>query len=322
MTPVGCTTAYGCVELMRQCGHERPLADVDPSAMAGLAMAGHTIAGFDWIKAMGWDITSVSEVLGCTLGKPAIDLQMYIETHPFEDSVHGLDCPNDLLMRGRFPAYKEQFRLLKEAMGNDVAVFGMSEGPFTAAANLLGTARMMRATIRDPDLVQMVLDVTVETLIIVINFAFSQGADYYCIADPTSGTDLLNPKKWGSLVGPAIKRLVNKVHGPLVLHICGNTDAIISMMCETGVVGISIEEKADLKAAIDIARSKGVRVFGNVAAASTLFMGSPEDCYREAYAALENGVDFLSPGCGIAPNSPLQNVLQLRKARDDFFHRT
>jgi [methyl-Co(III) methanol-specific corrinoid protein]:coenzyme M methyltransferase len=271
---------------------------------------------------MGWDITSVSEVLGCTLGKPAIDLQMYIETHPFEDSVHGLDCPNDLLMRGRFPAYKEQFRLLKEALGNDVAIFGMSEGPFTAAANLLGTARMMRATIRDPDLVQKVLDVTVETLIIVINFAFSQGADYYCIADPTSGTDLLNPKKWESLVGPAIKRLVNKVHGPLVLHICGNTDTIISMMCDTGVVGISIEEKADLKAAIDIARIKGVRVFGNVAAASTLFMGSPEDCYREAYAALENGVDFLSPGCGIAPNSPLQNVLQLRKARDDFFHRT
>jgi [methyl-Co(III) methanol-specific corrinoid protein]:coenzyme M methyltransferase len=322
MTPVGCTTAYGFVELMHQCGHERPLADVDPSTMAGLAMAGHTIAGFDWVKAMGWDITSVSEVLGCTLGKPAIDQQLYIETHPFEDSVQGLDCPKDLLMRGRFPAYKEQFRLLKDALGNDVAIFGMSEGPFTAAANLLGTARMMRSTIRDPDLVQKILDVTVEALIEVINFAFRQGADYYCIADPTSGADLLNPKKWESLVGQAIKRLVNKVHGPLVLHICGNTDAIISMMCDTGVVGISIEEKANLKAAIEIARIKGVRVFGNVAAASTLFMGSSEDCYREAYSALENGVDFLSPGCGIAPNSPLQNVLQLRKARDDFFQRS
>ena len=32
--------AYGMVELMKPCGHERPLADVDPAAMAALALAG------------------------------------------------------------------------------------------------------------------------------------------------------------------------------------------------------------------------------------------------------------------------------------------
>ncbi len=37
------------------------------------------------------------------------------------------------------------------------------------------------------------------------------------------------------------------VTGPVVLHICGNTDSIIPMMCDMGIVGISIEEKADLK---------------------------------------------------------------------------
>jgi [methyl-Co(III) methanol-specific corrinoid protein]:coenzyme M methyltransferase len=48
-------------------------------------------------------------------------------------------------------------------------------------------------------------------------------------------------------------------------------------------------------------------------------MGTPEACYQESIAALENGCDFLTPGCGIAPGSPLINVLQLKKARDDFF---
>jgi len=318
MTPVGCTTAYGAVEIMRKCGYARPLADTDPVAMAELALAGHTVAGFDWIKAMGWDITSVSQALGCSLGEPEIDLQYCISSHPFEESIDALDCPDDLLARGRFPAYKEQFRILREEAGQAVVIFGMSEGPFTCAANLVGTTKLLRATMKEPKLVKKALDVTVKALIEVINFAFSNGADYFCIADPTSGCDLLNPKAWASFVSPAVKQIVENVSGPVVLHICGNTDKIIPLMCDTGIAGISIEEKTDLKLALDVAHSKGVKVFGNVSASSTLFIGTPQDCYREAWAALEAGVDFLAPGCGLAPNSPLENILQMKKARDDF----
>ena len=113
--------------------------------------------------------------------------------------------------------------------------------------------------------------------------------------------------------------MIAEIKGPVVLHICANTDMIIPFMCETGVAGISIEEKADMKQAVQIAHEKNVRVFGNVATATTLFMGTPEDCYKEAIASLENGADFLTPGCGIAPGSPLINVQQIRKARDDYF---
>lgn len=320
MTPVGCTTAYGVVDIMRKCGYERPLADTDPVAMAELSLAGYRIAGFDWIKAMGWDITSVSQALGCSLGEPQIDLQYCIASHPFEENIEGLDCPDDLLSRGRFPAYKEQFRILREEAGEAAVIFGMSEGPFTCAANLVGTTKLLRATMKDPKLVNRALDVTVEALIRVINFAFSNGADYYCIADPTSGCDLLNPKSWAFFVAPAVKRIVENVGGPIVLHICGDTEKIIPMMCDTGIAGISIEEKVDIKKAVEMSHPKGVRVFGNVSAKSTLFIGTPEECYQEARAALEAGVDFLTPGCGLAPNSPLENILQLRRARDDFFN--
>jgi [methyl-Co(III) methanol-specific corrinoid protein]:coenzyme M methyltransferase len=116
-----------------------------------------------------------------------------------------------------------------------------------------------------------------------------------------------------------LKEVVSRVKGPVVLHVCGNTDSIIELMCETGVVGISIEEKADMKRAVEIAHEKGTKVFGNVATATTLFSGTPEDVYNEATQALENGTDFLCPGCGVAPPSPLENLLQIKKARDDYF---
>lgn len=317
----GCTTTYGVVDLMKRCGYERPLADTDPIAMTELALAGPRYAGFEWVKAMGWDITAVSEVLGCELGDPQVDRQYYIKAHPYADSLDGLDCPADFLNRGRFPAYKENLRLLRERVGEEFAIFGETEGAFTAAANLVGTEQFMKWTFKAPEKVLQVLEVTKQAVIKAVNFAFEEGADYYVLAEPTSGPALMSPKTWEKLVLPLMRDIVDRANGPIVLHICGNTDGIIAFMCDTGVAGISIEEKADMKHAAEIARTKGVKVFGNVATATTLFSGTPEACYQEAMAALENGTDFVTPGCGIAPGSPLENLLQIKKARDDFNRR-
>ncbi|MGD8258563.1 MAG: MtaA/CmuA family methyltransferase [Desulfobacterales bacterium] len=322
MTPVGSTTTYGMVELMKKCGAARPLADRDPVAMAKLALAGLEHAGFEWVKAMGWDITAISEAFGCALGEPAIDLQYYIKTSPFKNGIERLDYPSNFLQRGRFPAYKEQFRILQAEIGADVAIFGLCEGPFTCAANLVGVEQLMKWTIKAPDKLQRVLEITKQAEIDVINFAFDYGADYYCISEPSSGPSLLSPKMWEKFVQPVITDIVGHAKGPVTLHICGNTDSIVPMMCDTGVVGISIEEKADLKQAVEIAHGKGVRVFGNVATATTLFSGTPRQCYREAWRALENGTDFLAPGCGVAPQTPLVNIRQLQSARNDYFTKT
>lgn len=320
VTPVGATTSYPSVAFMQQSGFCRPDADFDPKVMAGLAMAGHTVGGFEWVKAMGWDITAISQALGCEIGAPSMEALHYVASHPYENKDLGdLECPADLLERGRFPAYKEQFRILKEQCGNDLAIYGMSEGPFTVAANLMGTSSTMRATLKDPNRVLQAMEVTTEVVLQVIKFAFSQGADYFCIAEPTSSPDLMSPRAWKRFVAPYMERIAKEAPGPVVLHICGNTDPIMEAMCTTGMAAISIEEKADLARTIEIAHANNVRVFGNVSSATTLFMGTPEECKAEAMAALEKGIDFLAPGCGLAPNSPLENIIQLRRARDEFF---
>lgn len=318
MTPVGCTTTYGVVDIMKKVGAERPLADTDPKAMAALAL-GYVEAGFEWCKAMGWDITPVSEVLGCGLGEPKIDIQKFVKTHPYAESLDGLAYPDNFFEKGRFPAYKEQYSILKDKLGDDVALFGLTEGAWTAACNLVGIEKFMKWTVKQPQKVQQVLDLTEEVLTEVVNWSFDQGADYYVLSEPSSSPALISPKAWKKFVQPAVTGICSRAKGPVVLHICANSDLIIPFMCETGVAGISIEEKADMKRAVEIAHNKGVKVFGNVSTATTLFMGTPEECYREATASLENGCDFLAPGCGVAPGSPLENLKQLHRARDDYF---
>ena len=80
--------------------------------MTELALAGHRYAEFEWVKAMGWDITGLSEVLGCTLGEPQIDLQYFIKAHPFAESLEGLDYPSDFL-KGAFPCIRSISRCSK-----------------------------------------------------------------------------------------------------------------------------------------------------------------------------------------------------------------
>jgi [methyl-Co(III) methanol/glycine betaine-specific corrinoid protein]:coenzyme M methyltransferase len=318
-TPVGCTTTYAVLAIGEACGLQRPKADTDPRALAQWALTGPKVTGWEWVKAMGWDIIGLSEALGVELGAPTPDTQYYVKGHPFAESLDGLDYPDDFLERGRFPVFKEQFKLIKDEIGDDMVVFGETEGAFTAAANLVGTETFMKWCFKEPAKVQQVLEVTKQAAIDAANFAFDNGADYYVFAEPTSGPALLSPRMYKKIVLPLEQEVISQVKGPVVLHICANTDSIISMMCDTGAVGLSIEEKADMKAAVEIAHAKGKVVFGNVATATTLFNGTPEQCYAEATQALENGTDFLCPGCGVSPLSPLENLVQLNKARDDFF---
>jgi MtaA/CmuA family methyltransferase len=313
MTPVGSTTTYGVIDLMKKCGYARPLADRDPEAMTALGLAGHKYAGFEWVKAMGWDITILSEALGCELGPAHMDIQHCIARHPFAEDLGGLEFPLDFLERGRFPIYKENFRLLKEAVADKLVIFGHCEGAFTCGANLVGVEQLLKWCFKEPHKVLQVLEVTKEAAIAAANFAFDHGSDYFLFGEPTAGPALISPRLFQKFVLPITKEIVNRVHGPIILHICGNTDSIIEMMCESGVIGISIEEKADLKRAVPIAHKMGVKVFGNVATATTLFQGTPAQSYQESIQALENGTDFLCPGVGSPPKAHWKMFFSLKK---------
>jgi [methyl-Co(III) methanol-specific corrinoid protein]:coenzyme M methyltransferase len=317
MVPVGCTTTYGVVAFMKASGFERPLADTDPEAMTGLSYAGHQHGGFEWIKAMGWDITALSEALGCRLGAPAMDLPLSIRNHPFADSLQDLAFPEDFLDRGRFPVYRKHLELLRKKANDKLVIFGETEGAFTCAANLVGVEQLLKWCLRKPDSVLQVFEVTKRAAIAAANFAFQNGADYYVFAEPTSGPALLGSALFEKFVLPLESEIISEIRGPVVLHICGNTDSIVEAMCDTGAAGISIEEQTNLKKAVETAHTKGRKVFGNIANAT---LGrTPNEVYSEASMALQNGTDFLCPGCGLSPNIALENILQLKRARDDFF---
>jgi [methyl-Co(III) methanol-specific corrinoid protein]:coenzyme M methyltransferase len=77
-------------------------------------------------------------------------------------------------------------------------------------------------------------------------------------------------------------------------------------MADTGVTGISIEEKVEPEVACERVGKKTVLV-GNVGSVMPLFQGTPEQVREASIRSAKAGFNIISSGCGIAPATPDAN---------------
>ncbi|MGZ3525897.1 MAG: uroporphyrinogen decarboxylase family protein, partial [Thermodesulfobacteriota bacterium] len=84
--------------------------------------------------------------------------QYSVKGHPYAEGVDNLSFPANFLEKGRFPVYKENLKLLKKKVGEELVMFGESEGAFTCAANLVGTELFMKWCMKKADLVVKTLE--------------------------------------------------------------------------------------------------------------------------------------------------------------------
>ena len=110
-----------------------------------------------------------------------------------------------------------------------------------------------------------------------------------------------------------MKDCLGSLKGHTILHICGDSAPIIPYMFDTGVDGISVEEKVPSEKAIEIANHRGCMV-GNVGCAFPLFKGTPEDVAAAAKRSRDAGFNVISAGCGVPIGTPDDNIRALVKA--------
>jgi [methyl-Co(III) methanol-specific corrinoid protein]:coenzyme M methyltransferase len=69
---------------------------------------------------------------------------------------------------------------------------------------------------------------------------------------------------------------------------------------------------------VNSAHSNNIAVIGNISTAHTLYIKTPNDVREEAFKCLDADIDILAPGCGLAPETPLRNLLAMVEARDEY----
>ena len=91
-----------------------------------------------------------------------------------------------------------------------------------------------------------------------------------------------------------------------VLHICGDTTNGLGIVDKTGVNGISVDQRVDIKTAKG--NVENAVIIGNLDPVTVLWNGTPDDVSAASKKALNAGVGLLSPGCGIISMTSTANL--------------
>jgi [methyl-Co(III) methanol-specific corrinoid protein]:coenzyme M methyltransferase len=316
--PVCSVTQTGIVELMDEVGAPWPESHTNPELMAKLAIANHELSGLEAVR-LPYCLTVLVEAMGCEINMGTKNRQPSVTDNPYPKSLDGASVPADLLQRGRIPAVLEAIKIVREKVGPDVPIIGGMEGPVTVASDLVSVKSFMKWSIKKTDLFEQALDIATEAAIIYANAMVEAGADVIAIADPVASPDLMSPDTFKQFLQPRLQKFSASVNSVTVLHICGNVTKILDYMADCGFEGLSVEEKiGSPKKAKEVIGDRA-RFVGNISSPFVLLPGPIDKIKADARLALEEGVDVLAPGCGIAPMTPLENIKAMVAARDEFY---
>ncbi|MGI5993117.1 MAG: methylcobamide:CoM methyltransferase MtaA [Methanosarcina sp.] len=316
--PVCSVTQTGIVELMDEVGAPWPESHTNPELLAKLAIANYELSGLEAVR-VPYCLTVLVEAMGCEINMGTKNRQPSVIGHPYPKSLEGAAIPEDLLQRGRIPAVLEAIKIVREKVGPDVPIIGGMEGPITVASDLVSVKSFMKWSIKKTDLFEQSLDIATEAAIIYANAMVEAGADVISVADPVASPDLMSPASFKQFLQARLQKFSSSVDSVTVLHICGNVNPILNDMADCGFEGLSVEEKVGSPKKAKEVIGDRARFVGNISSPFTLLPGPVDKIKAEAKQALEEGVDVLAPGCGIAPMTPLENIKAMVAARDEYY---
>jgi len=309
---MGNVTVHG----LEKYGWKFPEIHTDARKMANMAASTYQLFGFESVV-VPFDMGVEAEALGSKVNyyAHATDiLYPTISEHPAEKVEDlNLQVPSDLAKAGRIPVVTEALRILKKEVGDKVAVGSWVLGPYTLAGQLLDLSQLAKAAFKKKDLVSKVLDQLAGVLIQIIKIYRAAGADYITVREMGAGPDILSPRMFESLVRPPLKKIFDGIESPKVLHICGDTNAIVDQMVLCGADAISVEKKNNV---VETRKKLGpdVMIFGELDAYGVLSMGKPDDVDKAVKEAIDRGVNAIWPGCDLWPVVPKENMEALMAA--------
>jgi MtaA/CmuA family methyltransferase len=300
---------------------------LDAQAMVRAQLGLHEIAGQDVI-CIGADNFYIAEGFGCVSTRSEDELPS-LSTPALSaiEDVYGLEVP-DPTRDGRMPLMLEAIRLLRRAVGDEVAIRAPGTGPFALASYFVGSQQwLLDIALAEAGLdegkeaaVHHALGLAADALAGFGKACFDAGADLIQCGDSLASCNVISPRTYERYAWPYQERIFaqwreHKIRAGL-LHICGNSTQVLGLYRDTGAALIEIDAAVDLG---DASRrlAGSATIVGNVDTVTELLQATPEKTAAAARRCIEQtgGRHFiLGSGCLIPRYTPVANVRALVEA--------
>jgi uroporphyrinogen decarboxylase len=285
----------------------------DGALLARAQVAAYRRFGYDNIRVFT-DLYTQAEAMGALIRHPE-DETAFLEAPAIPDSASiGRLRPADPLRDGDLPAHLEAARRTLAAVGKEVPVTVALTGPFTNASFLIGTENLVRLSLRNPEAVHQLCEISLQSSLAYADAILATGA-VPSLTDPMSSATVIGPRQFREFSQPYLARLVAFIRrrgGAVTLHICGRTGPVWDGMADTGAACLSLDDQVDLAEA---RRRVGhlVRLMGNVSPAAVMLQGTPAQvraAVRRVVAAAADSPRGLvvASGCSLPTETPFANI--------------
>jgi len=210
----------------------------------------------------------------------------------------------------------ESVRLLKEYYGNEILIRGnCDQAPFSLASMIRGTEPwMMDLYLAEPSQVTELLEYCTDITCQFIRLMGQTGAHMVSNGDSPAGPEMISPEMYEQYAMPYEKIIVDTAHkaGLLyTLHICGDTELILTQMVKTGADAFEIDYKTDMHKAFNVLHD--VATFtGNIDPSGVLALGTPEQVRTTTIELLDifshTNRFILNSGCALPASTPEINL--------------
>ena len=311
-TPVANPTNVASVDLMDLVDAPFPDACRDPELAARLAATGYTELGFDSVMPY-FTIIQESSALGCDMqwedkdNWPTVRMQQPI----WKDS-RDVRIPSGFLEHRDNITITKSIEILRQELGNDVAIIGKTMGPWTLAYHVFGVENFLLMTVDDPAEVMRILHKLKEISVLFGEAQIAAGVDALTFPDHATG-DLVSGEYYKRFLQDIHTEMAEALPVPLILHICGATLDRMPYIAETGMASFHFDSKNDPQKAMDAVDGK-IGLVGNINNPTTLYARGPAEVREEVFKCLDAGVQMIAPECAIPLATKLENLIAIPDA--------
>ncbi|MBN1109981.1 MAG: hypothetical protein JXA45_04390 [Methanomassiliicoccales archaeon] len=293
----------------------------DPEAFARIAIAAQRVTGFDNVMA-GWgDLLVEAHAHGTSWRWPERDYYPRVERYAIA-SLSELDRvrPVDPLKDEGWSVPLRAAGLMQESVGKELPVLGCITGPMMMAGEVMGYESLLIATWTDPDLVQGLMDVMVQSSAAYGERLAQMGVGHVFIEDGSCGLDTnsvegLERFDLGNL-SKVLSSFTSQGLGSIV-HNCSSDPYLDGYLAMRPVALHFTPRREDRASSYEKFRGR-TTVIGGIDHMFLLFQGTPEEVVMEVDAMHGDwgeGAGFMiAPGCEMPFKTPLGNIVALREA--------
>ncbi|MDD1776112.1 MAG: MtaA/CmuA family methyltransferase [Candidatus Methanomethylicus sp.] len=305
--PVVSMTQTGTVELMNASNAYWPKAHKEVKSMAELAVAGHSIAGLEAVR-LPFGLTSEAATMGCEVDYHEDKIDYTPNVKKGLDSYDHFRIPEPT--EGMMGQILEASKFCRKMVGEDVPIIVGVTGPFTIAGHIRGVDAIMRDLMLSPSTIRKIEEATWQVVANFTNALAANGVDVVAFIEPNAS--IIGPVYFKTFVSPYMKKITDSVKVPTILHVCGNSLPIMNLMVETGVNGVSIDQKVSITKAKAVINGR-CSIIGNVDPVGVLLNKKANEVMEDCKRIIAEGTDVLAPGCGIAPHTSVKNIKAMVK---------